>query len=42
MSHCFTGQTKQSNKFMWHLTENIDGGAVDASRIEFHEVNFKF
>ena len=30
-----------NDKFMWHLTENIDGGVIDANIIEFQKIKFE-
>ena len=29
------------DKFMWHLTENMDEGAIDANKIQLEGVKFK-
>ena len=30
------------DKFMWHITENMDGEDADANRIELQDIKFKF
>ena len=30
------------DKFMWHLTENMDEEAIDANKIQLEGVKFKF
>ena len=30
------------DKFMWHLTENMDEWAIDANKIQLEGVKFKF
>ena len=30
------------DKFMWHLTENMDEGVIDANKIQLEGVKFKF